>query len=294
MNPDIIYHGPRRTVGLQRDCAVCLAEFTISNGKQQTCSDACKVEARRRWYAANRPAKPKLQRPESPRASYFKAYQARRKEIEKNRRRCKVCKCIAKRLSEVGCLECYARIQPRREWSDCERDVVERCAGRDDTAILQHAIYKETNSARTRDSIRHQMKSMGIKFFTHQEGYTIPQLVEITGKSYGAIYKLTQNGTIKNIGRGHCTLVSVDDGDKVIAMYRRREQPSYSVDEATELMGYGTYRSLLREIKKGLPSWKEGHTRRVCKVTIDRAVEYLKTTGSIRVPWRSLMRGMSV
>lgn len=204
--------------------------------------------------------------------------------------KCKDCGYIARYFWDLGCLNCHATHQPRRDWTPEESDIIEIHAGKDDPANLQFRLFNETGIARSRDSIRAQIKAMGIKVTSHQDGYTIPQLVTITGRPYNTINNLIQDGLIKNIGKGRRILVSPEDGEMVIARYKRTERPSYTYEEAAMVLGYdpGSIRSA---VKRGLPSWKEGgHTRRVCKVTIDRAAEYLKTTGKIRVPWSRLIQ----
>jgi hypothetical protein len=129
---------------------------------------------------------------------------------------------------------------------------------------------------------------MGIKTATHQEGYTIAQLVEITGHPRTSIKDRIKREKYTNIGTDYRVLLSIEDGDRLIETYRNLERPSYSTEEAARLLGY-EHATMYRAFRNGLPSWRKGTGKRVCKVTVDRAVEYLKTTGKLRIHWRSLV-----
>lgn len=165
--------------------------------------------------------------------------------------------------------------------------MIEIYAGKDDPAHLQLRIYNETRVARSRESIRQQIKVMGIKVTNHQDAYTIAQLVAITGRPYMTIKSLIDEGVIKNIGRGRRILISMEDGQRVIDRYTVSDRPSYSMPEAAAMLGY-TRSTLFKALNKGLPSWKEGHRRRVCKRAVDHAVQYLRDTGNVRIHWRLL------
>ena len=227
----------------------------------------------------------------SDRKQYFEQYKARRKKLAWPK--CKLCETIARRLPKLGCLECHARTMPRRrKWERLEADMVELYAGKDDIPHLQLRIWQETGSARSRNAIRAQTKLMGIKVAQHQDGYTIAQLSKLTGRPYHTIFNLVQRETIKNIGRGRRVLVSIEDGDNLIEWYRKDKYPSYSIEEVKRILGYD--QSTVYDARKnGLPWWKEGHAVRICKVTIDRAVTYLRTTGEIRINWREFTQEKS-
>ena len=228
-------------------------------------------------------------KPKRDRNEYHRLYHnARRKRIDWPK--CSQCGFTARWYPDIGCLECYANKQPRRKWSRLEIDMVELYAGKDGPAHLQLRIYQETGQARTRDAIRCRTKYMGIKIRNHQEGYTIKQLMEITGRPYSTIMCLINEGVIQNIGRGRRVLISNEDGEKVIMRYTTsHDRPSYSIAEVMTLLGY-TKGSVHAAVRNGLPSWKIGHTRHICKVTVDRAIDYLKKTGKLRLHWRLLAK----
>lgn len=202
--------------------------------------------------------------------------------------KCDDCGFIARRFPDIGCLECFAKSQPRREYTDPENELIEINAGKDDLPNLQYRIYQDTGIARTRSSIDARQERMGIKVKEHQDGFTIAQLSELTGVNENTVtYRMNRLG-IKNQGRGRIVLVSLEDGQRLIDYYKRDPRPSYSLDEAMQILGVqesGIYVAL----RAGLPSWKDGHYRRVCKATIDRAVAYLRETGKVRVPWRLIV-----
>lgn len=219
------------------------------------------------------------------RREYFKVYNARRRELAWPK--CKRCKVIARRLPKIGCLECHAKKQPRRPWGRLESDMIELYAGKDDMPHLQLRIYHETGQARTRGSIDSQSGTMGIKVRTHQDGFTIKQLSDLTGLHKSTItYRIKKLG-IENIGRGRIVLISQSDGERVMERYQPVERPSYSVGEVMAILGC-QQSTIYKAFGSGLPSWKDGHTRRVCKATVDRAVGYLRDTGKLRVNWRLL------
>lgn len=216
------------------------------------------------------------------RAEYFRQYQVKRQALKWSK--CKRCGFTARKLSDVGCLECYARTFGRREWARIEEDMIEMYAGKDDPAHLQLRIYQESGTARTRKAIRQKVKEMGIRTLNHQDGYTPTQLAEITGLSRNTFVKLIQRGTVENIARGRRRLIPKEVGDELIARYTKPETPSYSVQDVMVLLGY-TETGVRKAVTRGLPSWVEGGSRRVCKATVDRAAEHLKDTGKLRVRW---------
>jgi hypothetical protein len=132
---------------------------------------------------------------------------------------------------------------------------------------------------------------MGISTLDHQDAYTIPQLMEITGKSRNTFVRLIREGKIKSIGKGSRLLISIDDGDRLIEHYRVKDKPSYTVAEVMRLIGCTEDAVRQAYRLRGLPCWQEGGTKRICKATVDRAVMHLRETGAVRVPWRSLVGG---
>lgn len=224
------------------------------------------------------------------RREYFRAYNARRNK-EASKRKCETCGTRAKRVQDIGCLNCYATAQPGwKHWTEPEKIILEIYAGKDDAVYLQLRIYQDTGSARTLYAIGQYYKTMGIKVCVHHDGYTSAQLSAITGHPRTSIKTRAKLEGLSNIGRGTRWLLSVEDGEKLIQYYKNIERPSYTIPEAMKILGY-EQSSISNAIRLGLPSWRKGMGKRVCKVTVDRAAEYLKTTGKLRIHWRLLVSG---
>lgn len=204
--------------------------------------------------------------------------------------KCADCGVIARNYPDsFGCLECYARKQPTRDWSTAEIDYLERYTGTSDVKTLQFFHYAHTGVARSRCAIRNQFKVQGLKITTHQDGYTVGDIAKLIGLSYNGVMSLLRDGHITNIAKGKRILISIEDGDRLIKRYSPPEQPTYTMEQAADIIGCD--KSTIRSaVHRGLPSWKQGHTRRVCKVTVDRAVAHLRDTGAVRVPWGSLAK----
>ena len=264
-----------------RACETC-GKFYEANTRALTCSEPCRHE---RWKRKHAERQREARRAgKAPRAEYHRQYDQKRAWP-----RCGVCGVISRKLPSVGCLECYARKQPPRKWNDDEAEVVEMYAGKDAMRYLQYDIYRMTGRVRSYSSIRHQVRAMGIRLMDHQDGYTINRLVEITGKDKKTIIRRIEQMRIENIARGRKVLISLEDGQRIIDFYKSSDKPSYSVAEVTRILGFSAS-EVYRGIAEGIPTWKEGGRRRVCKVTIDRAAAYLRKTGKLRIHWRLLVK----
>lgn len=277
MNPFTAMPGTRI-----RKCITCSQFFEATHPRLTGCSEACRAQARRTKHAER-------QR-EARRAGTAGRH---KKTTRPNWSNCQTCGLVAQKPADTGCLECYARSIKRKGWSEEERDLLETWAGSKDLPDLQSWLYRKFGNARTREAIRGQMRKMGIAASYHQDGYTIAQLAEITGFHHNSILYYVQNQKMVNVNSSSkVIMISLEDGEKVIERYKRHDRPSYSIDETIRILGINSA-SLYNGIERGLPSWTEGHRRRVCKASVDRVVGYMKRTGRIRIPWSRLFETVS-
>lgn len=264
-------------------CVECCTLFERKHKATVCCSTECKTSRRATQNAIRQREWWKKKKGTGYRAEYFRANKKAQAWPK-----CEVCVTISRRLPDVGCLECYARDCHLREWSPAEIDVLERYAGKDGAARLQLRLYRVTGEPRTRGAIRMQLKKHNISSLSNQDGYTVAQIAKVTGRSYTTIQNFIRAGGAKNIGNCNRILVSLEDGERLIKRYTDKGAPSYTIDEAAKMIGCSKC-AIRRAIKRGAPSWKNGHIRVVPKSLIDRAVRYLRDTGEIYVPWRSLV-----
>ena len=178
------------------------------------------------------------------RREYYREYNKRRQKQIKRYRvdyvwpKCSECGYRARVMDSTGCLECYARSQAKRKWTEDESGILVDYAGKEDPTRLQYRLFVRLGSSRSRMGIHIQLHKMGIRIKSHQGTYTITQLAEMIGVHRNTVHKRIRKLGIKNLNHGMPILLSYEDGDRLIESFRMPEGSFYSFDEALTLLGF--------------------------------------------------------
>lgn len=173
-------------------------------------------------------------------------------------------------------------------WTPDEDAILLKSYHLEKPATLARRIERECGTKRSPTAVQLRARRLGLDTRRSDVEFSVKETAETLGTAIWNIYHLAEKGVIKPKGRGKNMFITLEDFEKLEALYPAPPERSYTKTQAIRILGYSETH-ITRLLKAGaLRGVRRGERWYVDADHVDALVAEMKRTGETRRDWGDL------